>query len=257
MNAPKKSLGQHWLRDKASLEAMARAGLARDGDVVLEIGPGHGTLTQVLLGRGARVIAVEKDEQLAEKLAARINSARFKIVSADILEFDLNELPRDYKVVANIPYYLTSQLIRVLGESANPPKVAALLVQKEVAERLAARPGQMSLLSVSAQVYYQPTLKEVVLAELFAPPPKVDSQIIQLLRRPQPLVAGDLRKAFFRVVKAGFSNRRKTVENSLAAGLRTSKEEAVGLLAKAGIKPHCRPQELSISDWKSIAELVR
>ena len=149
-------------------------------DVVLEIGPGVGTLTELLVQRAKQVIAVEFDEKLASDLPKIRPETNLKVVQQDILSFNLTTLPADYKVVANIPYYLTSNLIRVLSESSNPPSKVALLVQKEVARRVVARPGAMSLLSVTAQYYWEASTGMVVPAKLFTPPPKVDSQILIL-----------------------------------------------------------------------------
>jgi 16S rRNA (adenine1518-N6/adenine1519-N6)-dimethyltransferase len=251
----KKSLGQHWLKDEVYLQAVCDAGLVHEHDTVLEVGPGLGTLTDKLLAKSARVIAVEKDENLASDLQHKYRDRGnyVHVVNGDILDFDLSKLPANYKVVANIPYYLTSNLIRVLSEAENPPKVIALLVQKEVAERIAAKPGEMSLLSVSAQAYYEPHLEEVVPARFFSPPPKVDSQIIQLLRREEPFFAGVNSKDFFRTVKAGFHSRRKTLENSLSGGLNIDKEKCRQILNKANINPSSRPQELSLEQWVKLA----
>lgn len=248
----KKSLGQHWLRDEAILDYIADAAEISATDTVVEIGPGTGTLTAKLLARGAKVVAVEKDEKLAASLAKHKN---LRVVPNDILTFDLNKLPTGYKVVANIPYYLTSNLLRVLSESANPPATAVLLVQKEVAERIAAGPGQMSLLAVSVQLYYEPTLGQAVSAKLFEPPPKVDSQVIILNRREKPLFKDLDRQKFFRLVKAGFSQRRKKLRSSLAAGLHISKEQAEDLLKKVGINGDLRAQELSLQQWYELSRL--
>lgn len=250
-SAPKKSLGQHWLGDPAALQAIADAAAVGASDTVLEIGPGLGTLTEVLVGRGGQVIAVELDEKLAGELQRRIAAANLEIIPADILNFDFTELPSDYKIVANIPYYLTSHLIQLISETPNPPAAAALLVQKEVAERAAARPGAMSLLSVTAQFYWQVDLGRTVAAELFTPPPKVDSQILILQRRLGPLFAVDT-KAFFRLVKAGFAQRRKTLLNSLSAGLHLSRDQAGTILKNAGVDPGRRAQTLSLEEWHKI-----
>ena len=154
--------------------------------------------------------------------------------------------------MANIPYYLTSNLLRVLSESPNPPAVIALLIQKEVAERVAAEPGDMSILSVTTQYYYQASLDMIVPAELFTPPPKVDSQIIKLVRRATPLF-GDLDvPQYFRLVKAGFAQRRKKLRSSLSAGLHIEKSEVEKLLDQAGIDPNARPQELSLEQWHAL-----
>lgn len=247
---PKKSLGQHWLTDQACLTAMCDAAQVGTDDVVLEIGPGLGTLTSLLVKRAGRVVAVEFDETLARDLLNRMDTPTLSVVCADILRFDLTTLPPGYKVVANIPYYLTSNLIRVLSESPNPPSVVALLVQKEVAERVAAEPGEMSVLSVTAQYYWEVSLGRVVKAELFTPAPKVDSQILVLRRRPQPLFPEVDTGQYFRLVKAGFSQRRKTLLNSLSAGLQLSRAQTAVLLQEANIAPTARAQELSLEGWR-------
>ena len=254
--SPKKSLGQHWLHDERSLEAMAAAADVRPGDTVLEIGPGLGTLTAALLGHGAKVVAVEFDRELAKALPGRLNHENLSVIEHDILSFDFTRLPAGYKVAANIPYYLTSNLLRVLCESDNPFASAALLTQKEVAERVAAAPGDMSLLSVSVQFYCEVGLGPVVPAELFTPPPKVDSQILMLQYRPKPLFPDADKKEFFRLVKAGFSERRKKLRSSLSGGLGLSKPEAESLLHKAGIDPSLRAQELSLDDWYRLWQSV-
>lgn len=249
--AAKKSLGQHWLHDAATLQYICDVGEVTAGDAVLEIGPGTGTLTQVLLDAGAGVTAVEYDKSLSAELLKKFEGQAFSLVEADILRFDFGTMKPHYKVVANIPYYLTSNLIRVLSETPNRAAVVVLLVQKEVAERIAAKPGQMSLLSVSAQFYWQVGLGSVVPAKLFTPPPKVDSQVITLDRR-QPLFADVDQKQFFRLVKAGFASRRKTLLNSLAGGLRTDKEQIQQVLDIAQISSGLRAQALSLEDWHSL-----
>ncbi len=253
----KKELGQHWLHDELSLQAMCDIANVSKNDYVLEIGPGLGTLTQYLVEQADRVQAVEFDADLAKDLSGRVRADNLTVTHQDILSFDLTSLPADYKVIANIPYYLTSNLIRVLSESSNPPLSATLLVQKEVAERVAATAGDMSLLSVTAQMYFEPSLGDVVPAELFTPPPKIDSQIVHLQRRSQPLFGDMSTKHLFRVVKAGFSNRRKTLLNSLSAGLQLSKDDTRVLLESASINPIQRPQELELEQWLALAKLVK
>lgn len=252
----KKSLGQHWLRDEASLEAMLHAANIGANDTVLEIGPGPGTLTEKLVAAAKHVVAVEFDELLARELPLRVPSANLQVVQQDILRFDLNTLPSGYKVVANIPYYLTSKLLQVLCEAPNHFSDAALLVQKEVAERACAAPGDMSLLSVSVQFYCQVGLGPVVPAHLFAPPPKVDSQILMLTYRPEPLFPDVDKKRFFRIVKAGFSQRRKTLLNSLSGGLHLDRAEATKLLESAGINPTTRAQSLSLDQWYDLYQAL-
>jgi len=248
----KKSLGQHWLKDEAALESICQAAELVPGDTVLEAGPGLGDLTKHLIKRAGKVIAVELDEKLAASLSKETRTDNLEVVQGDILKFDLSSLPISYKVVANIPYYLTSNLIRILSEAPNPPSKMVLLVQKEVAQRVAAQPGQMSLLSASAQLYYEPTLGITVPAELFDPPPRVDSQVIILDRRGKPLFEDLDAKTYFRLVKSGFAGRRKKLRSSLAAGLGIDKTEADHLLTRADINGDLRAQELSLHDWHKL-----
>lgn len=252
MSGPKKSLGQHWLHDRDVLAHIADCAEISDTDTVLEIGPGLGTLTSELLRRAEKVIAVEFDPDLARKLPGQFPGKNLEVVHEDILSFDLSRLPAGYKVVANVPYYITSKIVQLLMTAANKPSIAVLLVQKEVAERLAAEPGDMSILAVSAQVYADVSLGDEVPAELFTPPPKVDSQVVILKTREQPLVAADQEKAFFRVVKAGFSAKRKKLRSSLAGGLGITKADAESLLDGAGISPDARAEDLTIDDWRRL-----
>ena len=253
---PNKSLGQHWLRDRLTLEAIADcAGITAD-DTVLEIGPGLGTLTSVLLAQAKQVVAVEFDELLAAKLPGQFPGKNLTVHHADILSFDLSQLPENYKVVANVPYYITSKIIQMLSETRNPPERSVLLVQKEVAERLAAGTGQMSILSVAAQVFHEVSLGDVVPANMFTPPPKVDSQTVILRRRKKPLIDRVDQPHFLTVVKAGFSERRKKLRSSLAGGLRKNKPEIDELLTKADISLEARAQELTIAQWQRLSECV-
>lgn len=252
---PKKSLGQHWLHDQATLQAICGSAEVSADDTILEIGPGLGTLTKLLLNQAKSVIAVEFDQTLAKNLRQNLHledgplDSKLTVVHQDILSFDLTSLPAGYKVVANIPYYLTSNLVRVLSESSNPPSVAVLLIQKEVAERVCAKPGSMSILSVTAQYYWEASLGQLVPAELFTPPPKVDSQVLVLNRHEWPLFEDVDAKQYFRLVKAGFSQKRKTLVNSLSAGLSISKDQAKTLLNTADIPQNTRAQALSLDDW--------
>ncbi len=254
MNEPqtKKSLGQHWLHDEDSLQAMCNAADVGLNDTILEVGPGLGTLTTLLVARAQRVVAVEFDNVLAAQLPKRVPAKNLEVVHQDILSFNFSDLPEGYKLVANIPYYLTSNLLRRVCESPPHFSKAVLLVQKEVAERVCARPGSMSLLSVSVQFYCDVALCELVPAELFTPPPKVDSQILQLTFRTKPLFVEVEPKQFFRLVKAGFSERRKTLLNSLSGGLALGKDEVREILNGAGIDPGLRAQALSLENWHSL-----
>jgi 16S rRNA (adenine1518-N6/adenine1519-N6)-dimethyltransferase len=250
-----KSLGQHWLNNRASLEAMCDAAEVDEYDQVLEVGPGPGSLTELLVARAKEVVAVELDMALAKKLEKR-HIDNLIVINQSILKFNLNDLPKDYKLVANIPYYLTSNLIRIISESKNPPKVAAMLVQKEVAERLAAQPGKMSVLSVTAQFYSEITLGEVVEAYLFTPPPKVNSQIVILKRRNQPLFSDVIAERYFKIVKAGFSQKRKTILNSLSSGLHLDHKTVSTYLSQTGIGAKRRAQTLTLEEWHQLALII-
>lgn len=245
----KKSLGQHWLRDRDVLVHIADCADVEPGDTVLEIGPGLGTLTSELLRRAKKVIAVEFDSDLARKLPGQFPGKNLEVIESDILSFDLSRLPASYKVVANVPYYITSKIVQLLMNAENKPSVAVLLVQKEVAERLAAHPGDMSILAVSAQLYAEVSLGDIVPAALFTPPPKVGSQVVILCTRPAPLVTKNEEKQFFRVVKAGFSAKRKKLRSSLAGGLGIDKSAAEALLKTAAINPDARAEDLALADW--------
>lgn len=252
MVAPKKSLGQHWLRDRDTLGYIADSAEITPDDTVLEIGPGLGTLTSELLRRAKKVIAVEFDEDLARKLPGQFPGKNLEVVQSDILAFDLSRLPAGYKVAANVPYYITSKIVQLLMTAENKPAVAVLLVQKEVAERLAAAPGDMSILAISAQVFAEVELGDIVPAELFTPPPKVDSAVVILRARNAPLVGGEDEKRFFRLVKAGFSAKRKKLRSSLSGGLAVSKDQVETHLQNAGIGLDKRAEDLSIDQWLSL-----
>jgi len=247
-----KSLGQHWLNDAAALNSIADAAELNQNDLVLEIGPGPGALTKVLINKVEQVVAVEFDSQLATRLPQNINSASLSVVNQDILKFDFGSLRPDYKIVANIPYYLTSNLIRVISETPNQPLMAILLIQKEVAERVAAAPGKTSPLSITAQYFWEVSLGEVVPAGLFTPPPKVDSQVLIMRRRSKPLFDDVIPKDFFRLVKAGFSQRRKTLLNTLSSGLNIDKPAIKIMCESVGIDPGRRAQTLSLEEWHNL-----
>lgn len=248
----KKSLGQHWLFDGPSLQAVVDAGEVTKSDTVLEVGPGRGSLTELLAKSARKVIAVETDQDLLPGLRAHFATAEnIDILEGDILQFDLSALPKGYKVVANIPYYLTSNLIRKLLEAQNPPSIMSLLIQKEVAERIVAAPGQMSVLAVSVQYYAEARIAGIVTSDKFQPAPEVDSAIIQIKRRTQPYFEADTRK-FFKLVKAGFGEKRKMLRNSLSGGLHIETKQAEELLTQAEIESTARAQELSLDQWHKL-----
>jgi 16S rRNA (adenine1518-N6/adenine1519-N6)-dimethyltransferase len=250
---PKKSLGQHWLFDDKSLTEICQAAALKNQDTVLEIGPGLGPLTAKLTALVKQVVAVELDDELAGHLAERVQAQNLQVVHGDIMGFDLAGLPAGYKVVANVPYYLTSKIVRLLLESPTPPSVAVLLVQKEVAKRLAAKPGDMSILAVSAQLYADVQLGPVVTADKFEPPPKVDSQVVIFRYRSKSLFKNLDTKLFFRIVRAGFGEKRKTLRNSLSGGLAITKLQAEELLNKAGVNPGARAESLDLDAWHRLS----
>lgn len=252
----KKRLGQNWLRDDYTLEKIVGAADLSMEDEVLEVGPGLGTLTEKLIATGAKVVAVEMDSDLIPYLGNKfVKKDNFELHQADILSYDLSGLAKNYKVVANIPYYLTSNLFRKLLESSNPPGVMVVLIQKEVAARILAKPGQLSLLALSVQYYAKPEFVMDVKKELFEPIPKVDSAVIKITRHDKPVFEADT-NLLFRILKAGFAERRKKLRNSLSGGLRITKDEAEAILNEAQINLNARAQELSLVDWKNIYNIV-
>ena len=245
-------MGQHWLSDAGALQAICASAELSASDTVLEIGPGMGHLTALLVQRAAKVVAVEVDADLVNQLPKQVPATNLHVILQDILSFDLTSLPPYYKIVANIPYYLTSHLIRLVSESVNPPNLVVILVQKEVAQRVSAAPGNMSLLSITAQFYWETSLGRIIASKLFTPPPKIDSQILILRRRRSELFPGIDTKTYFRIVKAGFSGRRKTLLNSLSGGLRLPKADITQLLKTSGVDPGNRAQALALGDWYHI-----
>jgi 16S rRNA (adenine1518-N6/adenine1519-N6)-dimethyltransferase len=249
-----KSLGQHWLHDRYTLEQIAEAADIQPHDTILEIGPGLGTLTSELLRRADNVTAVEYDADLARKLPGQFPGKNLTVINDDILQFVLDDLPSGYKVVANVPYYITSKIVEKLMTAKNKPSIAVLLVQKEVAERIAAKPGDMSILAVATQIYAESSLGVPVPKQYFTPPPKVDSQVVILKTRAVPLVSPEDEKALMRVVKAGFVAKRKKLRSSISAGLAIDKLAAEELLRHANVNPDDRAEDLSIDDWLRLAK---
>lgn len=241
---------------------MAAADLG-PADTVLEVGPGLGVLTDALARSAGRVVAVELDPGMRTVLSQVLGAhANVAIVAADILEVepaDVLALPPgacgtwpSYKVVANLPYQITSAVLRHLLEARVRPERAVIMVQKEVAERILAAPGAMSVLAVAVQVYARPSLVSIVPADAFYPAPKVDSAVLRLDTFPEPLVALADLPSFFRVVRAGFGQKRKQIKNSLASGLALDPAGALDLLAVAGIEPRRRAETLSLEEWAAL-----
>jgi len=303
---PNKLLGQNWLRDKNVLKKIIAAANLTKSDTVLEVGPGEGILTQALAQSAGRVVAVEKDPALTAQLKIKFtNSKNVEIIEDDILSFLRKQESRawipgqtrddksffliKYKVVANIPYYLTSHLIRLLLESNNPPQDIILMIQKEVAQRICAKPPKMSLLSASVQFYAQPKIIAKVSKNSFWPKPKVDSAIIQITPHsishpersegsrgsvatratdsldssPEFIPHSDAgaqndkinNERFFSVLRAGFSHPRKQLLNNLSAGLKIPRDKINETLRAAGLKPNQRAETLSVADWIKITDL--
>ena len=251
-----KGLGQNFLQDPLALVKIASVAEIQPKDTVLEIGPGLGSLTRYLALSAKDVIAVELDPNLLPPLRAVLSSyPNVRIVHGDILKLSPKELitEKDYLVVANIPYYITSSLIRHLLESDPKPHRIVLTVQKEVAQRICASPGDMSLLALSVQVYGKPRIAARIPAGAFFPAPKVDSAVLNIDIYPSPLIKPEFLDTFFQLIKAGFSQKRKTLRNALSAGLRISPAEAADLLARANIDPQRRAETLSMEEWENLS----
>ena len=252
---PKKSLGQNFLHDPNALEKIALTADLTSDDTVLEIGPGTGALTEVLARAASRVIAVELDERLRpileERLAPYPNA---EVIYQDILTVDVQALVGNgsYVVVANVPYYITSAIIRHLLENTHRPRRLVLTMQLEVAERLVAKPGDMSVLSVSAQFYAQTRIVTRLKPGVFWPRPEVDSAVVRMDTYSAPVVDVPSDALFFRVVRAGFSQKRKQLKNSLSDGLSLNSAAAVALLEAVSIDPRRRPETLTLEEWAAI-----
>jgi 16S rRNA (adenine1518-N6/adenine1519-N6)-dimethyltransferase len=255
---PDKSLGQNFLQDQAALTHVIEAAEINPQDIILEIGPGLGNLTRLLAMHALKVVAVEVDPSLIPILKkVLIGISNVQIIGGNILSLDPATLVEasDYLVVANIPYNITSVLIRHLLESHSPPRRLVLTLQKEVAQRICAHPGEMSLLALSVQVYGHPEIIAHIPSAAFYPPPRVDSSILRIDRYPAPLIpAGEL-EVFFQLIKAGFSQKRKTLRNALAAGLHIEPSTAEALLKHAQIDPMRRAETLSLSEWHRLTSL--
>ena len=285
---PKKHLGQVFLKNKTFLNKIIKAGDISEKDLVVEIGPGTGILTEALLKTGAKVIAVEKDSQLVQFLKNRFHdNSNLAIIEGDIRDL-LNsnfqfliskqipdsklQIPNsNYKVVGNIPYYLTSHLIQLLLELKHQPQVIVLMIQKEVAQRIIAQPPKMNLLAASVQFFTQPEIISSVPKGAFWPQPKVDSAIIKLTlintdkntdNTELTLINTDKntdytdKKSFFRVVKAGFSHPRKLLISNLSQNLKIPKEQLEKVFQKLNLELNTRAQNLSLNDWKQLTKFL-
>lgn len=241
----RKSLGQNFLINPEILDKIVTAAELDKNDTVIEIGPGTGVLTEKLTEKSSRVIAVEKDRRLIEKLKEKFKNVNVEIIEKDILKLDVGELIENspYKLIGNIPYYITSHLLKTIFEKWPTPNLVLLMVQKEVALRITAKPPRMNLLALSVQFYAEPKIVSYVSRGSFRPMPKVDSAIIKLVPlRQSRVVDNESKDKFFKLIKTAFAGKRKQLKNTIG----------LEVLNKAGIKPKARPEELSMNDWINI-----
>ena len=252
---PHKGLGQNFLSDDTVLAGIADAAGIPEHSSVLEIGPGLGSLTRHLAGRAERVVAVELDKDLVPVLRRELaDCGNIEIIEGDILEFPADEYFSDgeYYVAANIPYYITSAVIRHLLEGNARPRRLALTVQKEVAERICAAPGKLSLLALSVQVYGKADMPMIIPASAFYPEPKVDSAVVRIELYDEPLIPEASMDNFFALAKAGFGQKRKTLRNALSSNLHLAAAETETRLRNAEIDPMRRAETLCIEEWKRL-----
>jgi len=249
---PDKNLGQNFLTDPGILDQIVKAAEVNSQDTVLEIGAGLGHLTSRLALSARQVVAVELDKRLISALEDNLKPfSNIRIVQGDILKLDPSSLVSEdnYLVVANIPYYITSSIIRILLESGVKPKRIILTIQYEVAQRITAISGQMSVLALSVLMYGEPVLMKRIPADAFYPSPKVDSAVLRIDLYPEPILPQEQRETYFKLVKAGFLHKRKTLRNSLSTGLKWPPVKTESLLSTAEIDPQRRAQTLSLSEW--------
>ena len=261
---PVHARGQNFLADDHVLDAVVAAADLKPGEAVLEIGPGPGVLTEKLLAAGARVLAVEIDGRLQKLLVERFADAPgFTLLPGDILDFPSADLAarlgagdRGYKIVANIPYQITSKILLKFLKEAPKPSQMVLMVQREVADRLAARPGDMSQIAVAAQVFAEVSKVMNVPRGAFLPPPKVDSAVISLRLKGEAEIkdffAGTTQEKYFSLVKSAFSSPRKKIRNTLPFPAATVE----AALKQIGVNPQARPEELSVGDWQNLAKVI-
>ncbi len=254
----RKRLGQRFLIDGDVLQRILSAAELTADDIVLEVGPGLGILTRELAQRARQVIAIELDDKLSNFLKQElVSSPNVMIINEDILKIEPATLlarPERYKVVANLPYYITSPVLRHFLEATLKPDLMVVMVQKEVAEAIVAGPGKRSLLSISVQFYGRPTIISKVPANSFYPAPEVDSAILRIDLYPKPAVAVDDTEGFFGTVRAGFASPRKQLANSLAQGLGWPKADVLSVLAEASIAPQRRAETLTLEEWAQLRQ---
>ena len=259
--ALKKSLGQHLLADRRYLSRISGAADLSPGDVVVEVGPGLGVLTRHLAERARRVVAIELDDALAERLRSElVGLANVEVLHDDARSVDLDAVlggDSHYKVVANLPYYAALPILRRFLEAERRPDLMSVMVQREVARKIAAAPGEMGLVSVAVQLYGRPRVVSNVPPRAFRPPPKVVSSILRIEVYPVPVLELDSVERFFDLVRAGFGARRKQLRNCLRDGLSLGPGEAEAVLARAGVDPSRRAQTLSMEEWGALYDAWR
>jgi 16S rRNA (adenine1518-N6/adenine1519-N6)-dimethyltransferase len=266
----RKRWGQHFLVNSGVLKTISGAAHLSADDLVIEVGPGMGILTRKLVEQAGYVIAVELDSIMVEMLQETLSpSSKFSLINRDILEVEPAELiqqekarfppsiqnPQHYKLVANLPYYITQPIIRHFCESKLKPQMMVIMVQKEVAKNIVARPGELSILAISVQFYGKPEIVDYVPAGNFYPVPRVDSAILKIEMYPAPVVPVTDQSHFFKVVRAGFSAPRKQVANSLARGLDIPKAEVLSLMQTANVAPQKRAEDLTLEEWAHLEKI--
>ena len=254
-----KSLGQNFLVVDSVSDAIIEAAGLCAGDTVLEVGPGRGALTEKLAAGAGHVVAVELDARLALKLTKKLGGySNVRIVQGDILKQDLNDLVGGsaYKVVANIPYYITSPILRYFMHTKNRPALMVMMMQEEVAMEVAAPEGRMGFLAVSMRLFSNPEIVFKVPAASFYPEPRVDSAVVKFNMLPAPALDISDIDGFLDMLHCGFASPRKQLRNSLAIGMKVGAEESENILRKAGIDPARRPGSLTLAEWSALHRVV-
>ena len=254
---PRKSLGQHFLRDRRIVHRIVEAADIQPDDIVVEIGPGRGALTKSIVEAANSVILIEFDEDLAADLTERYSdNASVRVAHADARTLDTSDMPeigdRPYKVIGNLPYYAAAPIVRNLLEQTHQPELLVVMLQREVAREMTAQPGKMGLLSVATQLYAESRTVCQAPPRAFTPPPKVHSTVIKLEVSERPAVEFDSVESFFTLARAGFAAPRKTLAGSLAVGFSKKPTDYAVLIEQAGLDPRQRPATLSMDDWGAL-----
>jgi len=256
---PKKSLGQHFLKSEKALAQIVAAADVLAADIVLEIGPGEGILTSALLAKAKKVIAIEKDRELVphleERFAHEIKAGKLELIEADILKFNPEVLPKQYKLVANIPYYITGAIFEQFLSAKNQPSQMVVLIQKEVAERIISQDKKESILSIAIKAYGTPKIIAKVPAGAFNPPPKVDSAILSIEHISRDFFANVSEEKFFAVMKWCFGKKRKQLHGSLSEFV-GDRAQALLYIERINLNPKIRPEDLTLSDWKRLTQTI-